>query len=75
MKYSIFIFFFSVLLPFFISSWRLDNLSYEIPIEFPKLENDLKVFLSLDYTAPLVLVAVYYNIGFCIEPKHRAYFA
>ena len=40
-----------------------------------KLPNGLKVVLSRDTTAPRTVVAVYYNIGFRIEPKDRTGFA
>jgi zinc protease len=49
--------------------------SLNVPVEYHKLENGLKVILSQDRTAPLVTVAVYYNIGFRIEPKDRTGFA
>jgi zinc protease len=49
--------------------------SFKIPIEYYKLKNGLKVALSQDKTAPTVAVAVYYNIGFRIEPKDRTGFA
>ena len=51
-----------------------DN-SFSIPVEYYKLKNGLKVVLSQDKTAPTVTVAVYYNIGFRIEPKDRTGFA
>ena len=35
----------------------------------------LKVILSEDNTAPTITLAVYYNIGFRIEPKDRTGFA
>jgi predicted Zn-dependent peptidase len=47
----------------------------DIPIEYYKLENGLKVVLSPDASVPTVTVAVYYNIGFRIEPKGRTGFA
>src|SRR5881396_1537840 len=47
----------------------------QIPVEYQKLSNGLKVVLSRDTTAPLTAVAVYYNIGFRIEPKDRTGFA
>jgi len=50
-----------------------DN-SFSIPVEYYKLKNGLKVVLSQDKTAPTVTVAVYYNIGFRIEPKDRTGF-
>ncbi|HTY42917.1 MAG TPA: pitrilysin family protein [Thermoanaerobaculia bacterium] len=48
---------------------------FQIPIEYRKLGNGLKVVLSRDTTAPVAVVAVYYNIGFRIEPKDRTGFA
>ncbi len=47
----------------------------EVPIEYYKLSNGLKVVLSQDKTAPTIAVGVYYNIGFRIEPKNRTGFA
>ena len=49
--------------------------TFKIPIEYYKLKNGLKVALSQDKNAPTVAVAVYYNIGFRIEPKDRTGFA
>ncbi len=46
-----------------------------IPVEYHKLENGLKVVLSPDHTAPKAVVAVYYGIGFRIEPRDRTGFA
>jgi predicted Zn-dependent peptidase len=46
-----------------------------VPVEYHKLDNGLRVVLSTDTTAPKVVVAVYYNIGFRIEPKDRTGFA
>jgi len=46
-----------------------------IPIDYYKLENGLKVVLSRDTTSPTAVVAVYYNIGFRIEPRDRTGFA
>jgi predicted Zn-dependent peptidase len=48
---------------------------YQVPVEYYKLGNGLKVVLSQDHTAPTVVVGVYYNIGFRIEPKGRTGFA
>lgn len=48
---------------------------FSVPVEYYKLPNGLKVALSPDPTAPTVTVAVYYNIGFRIEPKDRTGFA
>jgi predicted Zn-dependent peptidase len=48
---------------------------YRVPVEYHKLENGLKVVLSRNTTSPMAVVAVYYNIGFRIEPRDRTGFA
>ncbi len=48
---------------------------FQVPVEYRKLGNGLKVVLSRDTTAPIAVVAVYYNIGFRIEPRDRTGFA
>jgi len=48
---------------------------FKVPVEYYTLDNGLKVILSQDKTSPTVVVAVYYNIGFRIEPKDRTGFA
>ncbi len=48
---------------------------FKVPVEYYKLPNGLRVVLSEDHTAPTVCVAVYYRIGFRIEPKDRTGFA
>jgi zinc protease len=48
---------------------------FTVPVEYEKLGNGLRVVLSRDATAPTVVVAVYYNIGFRTEPKDRTGFA
>src|SRR5262249_45669387 len=47
----------------------------KVPVEYYKLPNGLRVVLSPDHTAPTVCVAVYYRIGFRIEPRDRTGFA
>ena len=47
----------------------------KVPIVYYKLPNGLKVVISEDHVAPVVTVAVYYNIGFRVEPKGRTGFA
>jgi predicted Zn-dependent peptidase len=47
----------------------------QVPVEYYKLPNGLKVVLSRDTTTPTAVVAVYYNIGFRNEPKDRTGFA
>lgn len=48
---------------------------FSVPVEYFKLPNGLRVVLSPDHSAPTVCVAVYYRIGFRIEPKDRTGFA
>lgn len=48
---------------------------FNVPVEYYKLNNGLKVILSQDKSSPTVVVAAYYNIGFRIEPKDRTGFA
>lgn len=49
--------------------------TFQVPVRYSKLDNGLKVILSQDKTTPVVTVAVYYNIGFRIEPRDRTGFA
>ncbi|HEY8561255.1 MAG TPA: pitrilysin family protein [Pyrinomonadaceae bacterium] len=46
-----------------------------VPVTYYKLPNGLRVVLSPEKSAPLVTVAIYYGIGFRIEPKERTGFA
>ena len=47
----------------------------QVPVEYFKLKNGLKVVLSRDLTTPTAVVAVYYNIGFRNEPKDKTGFS
>ena len=47
----------------------------QIAIESTKLANGLDVVVAPDITAPVVTVAVYYKIGFRLEPRGRSGFA
>jgi predicted Zn-dependent peptidase len=38
--------------------------TFTVPVEYFKLDNGLKVVVSTDRSAPVVLVEVMYNIGF-----------
>ncbi|HEX6058972.1 MAG TPA: pitrilysin family protein [Gemmatimonadaceae bacterium] len=49
--------------------------AFQVPVEYHTLDNGLRVVLSRDTTAPTAIVAVYYNIGFRIEPRDRTGFA
>src|ERR1700737_1912784 len=46
-----------------------------VPVVYYRLPNGLKVVLSESHAAPTVTVAVYYGVGFRIEPKGRTGFA
>ena len=48
---------------------------FSVPVLYYKLPNGLRVILSPDSSAPTVVTAVYYRIGFRIEPKDRTGFA
>ncbi|WP_339705706.1 pitrilysin family protein [uncultured Kriegella sp.] len=54
---------------------KKETAQFKVPVEYYKLDNGLKVILSQDKTSPTAIVAVYYNIGFRIEPKERTGFA
>ena len=46
-----------------------------VPVVYYKLPNGLRVVISEDHVAPVVTIAVYYNVGFRVEPKGRTGFA
>ena len=47
----------------------------KVPIVSSALPNGLKLVISEDHSAPVATVAVYYGVGFRIEPKGRTGFA
>ncbi|WP_412061069.1 M16 family metallopeptidase [Rubrivirga sp. IMCC45206] len=49
--------------------------AFAVPVVYDTLANGLKVVVSEDDTAPTAVIAVYYNIGFRIEPRDRTGFA
>ena len=49
--------------------------AFTVPVVYYKLPNGLRVVLSPDHSAPTVAVAVYYRIGFRVEPRDRTGFA
>jgi predicted Zn-dependent peptidase len=57
------------------SAVSTSNTGFNVPVEYYKLPNGLRVALSPDHTAPTVAVAVYYRIGFRVEPRDRTGFA
>ncbi len=48
---------------------------YQVPVFYETLPNGLKVVVSPDSTAPVVTVAVYYNVGLRTEPRGLTGFA
>jgi len=49
--------------------------AFSVPLEYHTLPNGLRVVLWRDQTSPRVTVAVYYGVGFRVEPKNRTGFA
>jgi zinc protease len=49
--------------------------NFSVPVEYRKLPNGLRVVISENHAAPVVLVEVMYRIGFRIEPRDRTGFA
>ncbi len=47
----------------------------DVPVEYYRLANGLRVVLSRDDSVPTVTVAMYYHIGFRTEPRDRTGFA
>lgn len=47
----------------------------EIPVDQYSLDNGLRVVLSPDTSAPVILVGVYYHVGMRLEPRGRTGFA
>ncbi|PYQ52790.1 MAG: insulinase family protein [Acidobacteria bacterium] len=47
----------------------------DVPVDYYRLPNGLKVVVSEAHSAPTVTVAVYYGIGFRVEPKGQTGFA
>ena len=54
---------------------RAGPVGFDVPVVYDTLANGLKVVVSEDHTAPTAVVAVYYNVGFRIEPRDRTGFA
>lgn len=47
----------------------------DVPVQYHKLANGLKVVISPDHMVPTATIGVYYGIGFRIEPRNRTGFA
>src|SRR6478672_3510273 len=49
--------------------------TFSVPVVYKKLPNGLRVVISENHAAPVVVVELMYRIGFRIEPKDRTGFA
>jgi len=49
--------------------------NFSVPVVYKKLPNGLRVVVSENHAAPVVVVEVMYRIGFRIEPRDRTGFA
>ncbi|PYQ99102.1 MAG: insulinase family protein [Acidobacteria bacterium] len=49
--------------------------AFSVPVVYKKLPNGLRVVISENHAAPVVVVEVMYRIGFRIEPRNRTGFA
>jgi zinc protease len=49
--------------------------AFSVPVVYRKLPNGLRVVVSENHAAPVVVVEVMYRIGFRIEPRNRTGFA
>src|SRR6478672_10354888 len=49
--------------------------TFSVPVVYKKLQNGLRVVISENHAAPVVVVELMYRIGFRIEPKGRTGFA
>src|SRR5258708_5420927 len=49
--------------------------AFSVPVVYNKLPNGLRVVVSENHAAPVVVVEVMYRIGFRIEPQNRTGFA
>src|ERR1043165_1377726 len=69
---------FSILLPVLflcLLAAPLQAKPLDVAVLYYKLPNGLKVVISEDHIAPVVTVAVYYSVGFRVEPRGRTGFA
>src|SRR3979411_293029 len=66
---------FSMVLAILLSAAAASAKTVNVPVEYYRLPNGLKVVISEAHMAPTVTVAVYYGIGFRVEPKGQTGFA
>src|SRR3989442_14830159 len=57
------------------ASTSFQGSSFSVPVVYRKLPNGLRVVVSENHAAPVVVVEVMYRIGFRIEPRNRTGFA
>src|SRR6266704_3367452 len=65
----------SVVLTILLTAAAASAQTVNVPVEYYRLPNGLKVVISEAHAAPTVTVAVYYGIGFRVEPKGQTGFA
>src|SRR6266850_1813090 len=66
---------FSVVLTILLSTAAASAKTVNVPVEYYRLPNGLKVVISEAHNAPTVTVAVHYGIGFRVEPKGQTGYA
>jgi len=66
---------FLIALALLASAPLLSARTVDVPVVYYRLPNGLKVVISESHAAPAVTVAVYYGVGFRIEPKGQTGFA
>ena len=64
-----------ILLPLLLFAAAAAAKPVNIPVVYYRLPNGLKVVISESHTSPTVTVAVYYGVGFRVEPKGQTGFA
>jgi predicted Zn-dependent peptidase len=62
-------------LSLFVCATAASAQSFSVPVVYRKLPNGLRVVVSENHAAPVVVVEVMYRIGFRIEPRNRTGFA
>src|SRR6185369_5291847 len=58
-----------------VSTSSVSGQGFSVPVVYKKLPNGLRVVISENHAAPVVVVEVMYRIGFRIEPQNRTGFA
>src|SRR5438309_9918511 len=66
---------FSVVLTILLTAAAASAKTVNVPVEYYRLPNGLKVVISEAHAAPTATVAVYYGVGFRVEPKGQTGFA